>query len=58
MKIEAVKQMLKRPDQKLEDLEAWKLMTAGGIGGVMFWIFTYPIDMIQLGDNQQESTQQ
>lgn len=33
--------------QKLEDLEAWKVLISGGIGGIMYWLLTYPTDVIK-----------
>lgn len=29
--------MLARKDQSVDNLEKWKIMTAGAIGGLMFW---------------------
>jgi len=34
-------------DQKVEDLPAWKVLIAGGIGGMMYWATTYPFDVIK-----------
>ncbi len=31
----------------MQDLEAWKVLTSGGIGGVMYWLLTYPTDVIK-----------
>lgn len=35
------------PGQKLEDLESWKLLTAGSLGGFAYWAFTYPLDCVK-----------
>jgi solute carrier family 25 carnitine/acylcarnitine transporter 20/29 len=35
------------PGQKLDELESWKLLTAGSAGGLAYWAFTYPIDCIK-----------
>jgi len=40
------KAMLK-PGQKVEDLPAWKVLIAGGCGGMAFWAFTYPTDVVK-----------
>lgn len=36
------------PGQKLDDLESWKLLTAGSLGGFAYWAVTYPIDVIKV----------
>jgi len=33
--------------QKVEDLPAWKVLLAGGLGGMAFWAFTYPTDVVK-----------
>jgi len=33
--------------QKVQDLETWKVLVSGGIGGVMYWLLTYPTDVIK-----------
>ncbi|EFA83131.1 mitochondrial substrate carrier family protein [Heterostelium album PN500] len=33
--------------QRLEQLPAWKVMLAGGIGGMSYWTLTYPVDVIK-----------
>ena len=35
------------PGQKLDELENWKLLTAGSLGGLGYWAFTYPLDCIK-----------
>lgn len=35
------------PGQKLEELENWKLLVAGSLGGFAYWAFTYPIDVVK-----------
>lgn len=36
---------MKRENQFINELEFWKLMVSGGIGGVAFWMIVYPIDI-------------
>jgi solute carrier family 25 carnitine/acylcarnitine transporter 20/29 len=38
---------LARPGEKLEELPAWKVLLAGGMGGLGFWGPTYPIDVMK-----------
>jgi len=33
--------------QKVENLPAWKVLLAGGLGGMGFWAFTYPTDVVK-----------
>eukprot|EP01133_Synstelium_polycarpum_P005928 gene5928-6867_t len=33
--------------QRVEQLPAWKVMLAGGVGGMSYWTLTYPIDVIK-----------
>lgn len=35
------------PGQKVEELQTWKLLTAGAIGGFAYWSFTFPMDVIK-----------
>lgn len=44
---EATRAGLLAPGQKLEELENWKLLAAGSIGGFGYWAVTYPIDVIK-----------
>jgi solute carrier family 25 carnitine/acylcarnitine transporter 20/29 len=37
----------KQSKKSVKDLEAWQLLSAGGIGGFFYWISTYPIDVIK-----------
>eukprot|EP01103_Thecamoeba_quadrilineata_P007521 TRINITY_DN17385_c0_g1_i1.p1 TRINITY_DN17385_c0_g1~~TRINITY_DN17385_c0_g1_i1.p1 ORF type:complete len:310 (+),score=53.22 TRINITY_DN17385_c0_g1_i1:50-979(+) len=39
------KRYLRSPDEK--DLATWKLLTAGSLGGIGYWVTTYPIDVIK-----------
>ncbi|GAM22818.1 hypothetical protein SAMD00019534_059930 [Acytostelium subglobosum LB1] len=44
---ELARRMLLDDGQKLSQLPAWKVMLAGGIGGMSYWTLTYPIDVIK-----------
>jgi solute carrier family 25 carnitine/acylcarnitine transporter 20/29 len=33
--------------EELNRLSSWKLLTAGGIAGMAFWVSIYPIDVIK-----------
>jgi solute carrier family 25 carnitine/acylcarnitine transporter 20/29 len=45
---EVVKRMLAKPGQDLENLEAWKILLAGAVGGVMFWgPWVYWLDVVK-----------
>jgi solute carrier family 25 carnitine/acylcarnitine transporter 20/29 len=44
---EYARRALLAPGQKLEQLESWKLLTAGSIGGLAYWVLTYPIDVMK-----------
>jgi len=44
---EGARLALLAPGQKLEELESWKLLAAGSIGGLAYWAVTYPIDCIK-----------
>jgi len=44
-----------QPGQKVSDLPAYKTLIAGGIGGVMYWLLTYPTDVIK-SSMQTDST--
>lgn len=44
---EATRAGLRAPGQKLEELESWKLLVAGSVGGFAYWAVTYPIDVIK-----------
>ena len=41
--------------QSVNDLPAWKVLMAGGVGGVMYWLLTYPTDVIK-SSIQSDST--
>lgn len=41
------KRLLTSPGQKVSEIESWKLLTAGAIGGFAYWGFTYPLDVIK-----------
>lgn len=44
---ELSRRLMLKPGQTLNDLPAWKVMSAGGIGGLMYWALTYPTDVIK-----------
>jgi len=44
---EASRRAMSAPGQKVEDLPAWKVLIAGGFGGMAFWAFTYPTDVVK-----------
>jgi len=44
---EWMKRKLRKEGQRSEDLPAWKVLIAGGVGGMAFWAFTYPTDVIK-----------
>jgi len=35
------------PGKNVGEIPAWKVMIAGGIGGMMYWSLTYPTDVIK-----------
>ncbi|XP_060532437.1 mitochondrial ornithine transporter 1 [Cylas formicarius] len=42
---EGTRELLRKTDQKKEDLGLFKTMVAGGVGGGLFWTLTYPVDV-------------
>lgn len=44
---ELTRKLMAKPGQNVSDLPAWKVMTAGGVGGFMYWTLTYPTDVIK-----------
>jgi len=44
---EYFRRALASPGQKLTELQAWKLLLAGGLAGMSFWITTYPLDVVK-----------
>lgn len=36
-----------KPGQRPEQLPAWKILLAGGAGGLGYWALTYPADVIK-----------
>ena len=44
---EASRGWLRSEGQRLEDLESWKLLTAGSLGGLGYWLACYPIDCVK-----------
>ncbi|KAL1509713.1 hypothetical protein ABEB36_004409 [Hypothenemus hampei] len=42
---ESTRELLRKPNQKKEDLGLLKTMTAGGVGGAIFWTTTFPFDV-------------
>jgi len=53
---ELVRRALVKPGQTVSDLPAWKVLFAGGIGGMMYWITTFPLDVIK-STMQTDSTE-
>eukprot|EP01120_Amphizonella_sp_Union-15-10_P006712 TRINITY_DN21_c0_g1_i1.p1 TRINITY_DN21_c0_g1~~TRINITY_DN21_c0_g1_i1.p1 ORF type:complete len:301 (+),score=48.24 TRINITY_DN21_c0_g1_i1:94-996(+) len=41
------KNLLASPGQRVEDLEFWKLLAAGGFAGISYWGFAYPLDVVK-----------
>lgn len=54
---EAARAGLLAPGQKMEELESWKLLLAGSIGGFAYWAVTYPIDVRLTADNNRETSE-
>ncbi|XP_044748225.1 mitochondrial ornithine transporter 1 [Coccinella septempunctata] len=52
---EGCRQLLTSQGQTKDEIGLWKTMTAGGVGGALFWTSTYPIDVaksrIQVNNN-------
>jgi len=44
---ELARRGLVKQGQRVEDLPAWKVLLAGGLGGMAFWAFTYPTDVVK-----------
>jgi solute carrier family 25 carnitine/acylcarnitine transporter 20/29 len=44
---ELARKILAKEGQDVNTLPAWKVMTAGGIGGMAYWGITYPTDVIK-----------
>jgi len=44
---EVARRALVKPGQKVEDLSPLMVLLAGGLGGMAFWAFTYPTDVIK-----------
>jgi len=44
---ELTRKLMVKPGQNVTDLPAWKVMTAGGVGGFMYWALTYPTDVLK-----------
>jgi len=34
-------------NERVDQLSSWKLLAAGGIGGMAFWVSIYPVDVIK-----------
>lgn len=41
------KHLADESEKKTEKYATWKLMTAGGIGGLMYWPLIYPVDVVK-----------
>jgi len=44
---EYCRRALLEPGQKLEQLSSGKLLAAGSVGGLAYWAFTFPIDVVK-----------
>jgi len=44
---ELVKRSIAGPAESVTDLPAWKVLIAGGIGGMMYWATVYPFDVVK-----------
>lgn len=44
---DGAKRLLKSGDETMTSMASWKLLMAGGIGGMAYWIITYPTDVIK-----------
>lgn len=42
---EGTRELLRRPGQKKDDIGLFKTMLAGGVGGGVFWVTTFPFDV-------------
>jgi len=44
---ELFREMLTKPGRSVTDLSIWRVFTAAGAAGVLFWALTYPLDVIK-----------
>eukprot|EP01117_Protostelium_nocturnum_P002987 TRINITY_DN13918_c0_g1_i1.p1 TRINITY_DN13918_c0_g1~~TRINITY_DN13918_c0_g1_i1.p1 ORF type:complete len:299 (-),score=120.64 TRINITY_DN13918_c0_g1_i1:57-953(-) len=44
---EFVKSTLKSPSEQSGNMAAWKVLVSGGVGGMAYWGFTFPLDVIK-----------
>ncbi|KAK5644111.1 hypothetical protein RI129_007956 [Pyrocoelia pectoralis] len=44
---EGTRELLRRLDQTKDEIGLWKTMIAGGVGGIVFWTITYPVDVVK-----------
>ena len=44
---EGMKQFLRSPEEEGRQLAAWKLVIAGGFGGMTYWASIYPVDVLK-----------
>lgn len=44
---EGTRELLRQPNQTKDEIGLWKTMVAGGVGGMIFWTITYPIDVVK-----------
>ncbi|XP_066257400.1 mitochondrial ornithine transporter 1 [Euwallacea similis] len=42
---EGTRELLRKPNEKKEDIGLWQTMLAGGVGGGVFWTTTFPFDV-------------
>ncbi|PRP87491.1 mitochondrial substrate carrier family protein [Planoprotostelium fungivorum] len=44
---ELVKGELRSEGESLQSMPAWKFLVSGGVGGMAYWTFTFPLDVIK-----------
>jgi len=44
---EYLRNVLKGPKEDVNNLPAWKLLSAGGIAGMGYWVSTFPLDVVK-----------
>jgi len=44
---ELARRLLTKPGQRVEELPSWKVMIAGGFGGMCYWAGIYPADVVK-----------
>lgn len=44
---EGTRELFRRPNETKDEIGLWKTMIAGGVGGMIFWTVTYPVDVVK-----------